>query len=65
MAMAGIGQKQSFTGIMPKVRFPIRKRTIEGMQFLCRWDVGTIFLNLGVIWEMSAETTAPDDLLRT
>jgi hypothetical protein len=27
--MAGIGQKQSFTGTMPKVRFPIRKRTIE------------------------------------
>ncbi len=27
--MAGFGQKQSFTGTMPKVRFLIRKRTIE------------------------------------
>jgi hypothetical protein len=27
--MAAFGQKQSFTGTMPKVRFPIRKRTIE------------------------------------
>jgi hypothetical protein len=29
--MAGIGQKQSFTGTMPKVRFPIRKRTFEAI----------------------------------
>jgi hypothetical protein len=27
--MAGFGQKQSFTGTMPNVRFPIRKRTFE------------------------------------
>jgi len=27
--MAGFGQKWSFTGTIPKVRFPIRKRTIE------------------------------------
>jgi hypothetical protein len=27
--MAGIGQKQSLAETMPKVRFPIRKRTIE------------------------------------
>ena len=27
--MAGIGQKQSFTGTMPKVRLQIRKRTFE------------------------------------
>ncbi len=26
------------------------------MQFSWRWDGGTIFLNLGVIWEMSIET---------
>ncbi len=28
-ATAAFGQKQSFTGTMPKVRFPIRKRTFE------------------------------------
>ena len=27
--MAGIGQKQSLTGTMPKVRFRIRKETFE------------------------------------
>ena len=27
--MAGIGQKRSFTGAMPNVRFPIIKRTFE------------------------------------
>ncbi len=29
MGTAEIGHKQSFTGAMPKVRFPIRKRTFE------------------------------------
>ncbi len=29
--MAGFGQKQSFTGTMSKVRFPIRKRTFEAI----------------------------------
>ncbi len=27
--MAGFGQKRSFTGTMPNVRFQIRKRTFE------------------------------------
>jgi hypothetical protein len=27
--MAGFGQYRSFNGTVPKVRFPIRKRTIE------------------------------------
>ncbi len=27
----------------------------EGMQFPWRWNGGTIFLNVGVIWEMSDE----------
>ena len=27
--MAGFGQNPSFTGTMPKVRFPIRKQTFE------------------------------------
>ena len=27
--MAGFGQKRSFAGTLSKVRFPIRKRTIE------------------------------------
>ena len=30
----------------------------EAMQFSWRWNVGTISLNLGVIWEMSAQGTA-------
>ncbi len=29
--MAGIGQKQSLAETMPKVRFPIRKRTFEAI----------------------------------
>ena len=27
----------------------------EGMQFSWRWNGGAIFLNLGVIWEMSEQ----------
>jgi hypothetical protein len=30
----------------------------EGMQFSWRWNGGTISLNLGVMWEMSASTIA-------
>jgi hypothetical protein len=29
----------------------------EGMQFSWRWNGGTIPLNLGVIWEMSAKVS--------
>ena len=32
----------------------------ERMQFPCRWNGGTIYLNLGVIWEMSVKMNAGD-----
>ena len=37
----------------------------EGMQFSWRWNGGTISLNLGVIWEMSVESTFATVRLRT